>query len=156
MQPILEALKSSYLAAGLTDEQLASVAELATQKIYLPGQTIIRQGDTASDLYVLIDGRVNILTPDGDKLAEIGRGSVLGEIALIDARPRAADAVCIGGAEVAVFDAQALRAKMNADRDMGFVVLANLSRVLCGRLREANLKVDALMEKATDTWHNAL
>ncbi len=153
---ILDALKSTYLAAGLTDEQLAELSELATSRTFLPAQRIIRHGDNASDLFVILEGRVNILTADGDKLAEIGPGATIGEIALIDARPRTADAVCIGTVQAAVFDAKALRNEMNSNREMGFMLLANLSRVLCGRLREANLKVDALMDKATDSWHNAL
>jgi CRP/FNR family cyclic AMP-dependent transcriptional regulator len=153
---ILEALKSTYLAAGLTETQLASISELATERNFMPASRIIKQGDTGSDLFVIIQGRVNILTPDGDKLAEVGPGSVLGEISLIDARPRTADAVCIGNVQAAVFDAKILRSHMNQDRDMGFMVLANLSRVLCGRLRDTNAKVDALIDKTADTWKNAL
>jgi len=45
---------------------------------------------------------------------------------------------------------------MNANREWGFVVLANLSRVLAGRLRVANDKIDELYDKTTDTWDNAL
>ncbi len=152
----LEALRSTYLASGLTDDQLASVSELATHRGFDPGACMIRRGDTGSDLFVILEGRINILGPEGDKLAEIGPGSVIGEISLIDARPRTADAVTVGFVRAAVFDAKELRAKMNTDRDMGFMVLANLSRVLCGRLRDADEKMVALMDKASDSWTNAL
>jgi hypothetical protein len=42
---------------------------------------------------------------------------------------------------------------MNSRREIGFVILANLARVLSGRLRLADAKIDLLSDG--DAWKNA-
>jgi CRP/FNR family transcriptional regulator/CRP/FNR family cyclic AMP-dependent transcriptional regulator len=152
----IDALKKTYLVVGLSDAQIEEIASLATMRRFLPQETLIRSGEQSSDLYLILEGRLNVLTSDGQKLSEVGPGSILREIALIDARPRTANVVCTGLVDAAVIPAKELRARMNANREWGFVVLANLSRVLAGRLRVANDKIDELYDKTTDTWDNAL
>jgi len=152
----IESLKKTYLVVGLSDEQVQEIASLATLRRFSPQETLIRAGEQSSDLYVILDGRLNVLTKDGEKLSEVGPGSLIGEIALIDARPRTANVVCVGLVDAAVIPAKELRAKMNQQRDWGFIVLANLSRVLAGRLRVANERIEELYDKTTDSWDNAL
>ena len=41
---------------------------------------------------------------------------------------------------------------MWAQKDVGFIMLANLSRVLCGRLRQASSMIDTLMDATADPW----
>jgi CRP-like cAMP-binding protein len=152
----IQTFKKNYLCSGLTDEQVQEIVDLATLRRLTAQEQLIKAGEQSSDLYVVMNGRVNVLTPDGDKLSEIGPGSVLGEISLIDARPRTADVICIGLVDVAVIPAGELRRRINQNREWGFIVLANLSRVLAGRLRQANEKIDELFDKVSDTWDNAL
>ncbi|HVL38396.1 MAG TPA: cyclic nucleotide-binding domain-containing protein [Fimbriimonadaceae bacterium] len=151
----LSVFKQNYLVSGLSDEQVGQIAALATVETFLAGETVTRIGEDNADLYVILDGRVNVLTADGDKLGEAGPGSVLGEIGLIDARPRTANTVTVGLTRAARLPARELRSLMNGNRDLGFVVLANLARVLCGRLRMANARLDELIDKTTDAWEHA-
>jgi CRP/FNR family transcriptional regulator/CRP/FNR family cyclic AMP-dependent transcriptional regulator len=152
----IEALKKTYLVVGLTDSQVDEIASLATLKRFSPQETLVRAGEQSGDLYVILNGRLNVLTKDGEKLSEVGPGSLIGEIALIDARPRTANVVCVGLVDAAVIPAKDLRAKMNQNKEWGFIVLANLARVLAGRLRVANEKIDELYDKTSDDWDNAL
>ena len=152
----LETFKKNYLVVGLSDDHVNQIASLATLKRCTAQERLVRAGELNSDLYVVLNGRLVVLTPDGDKLSEVGPGSVIGEIALIDARPRTADVVCVGLVDLAVIPAPALRQAMNSNREWGFTVLANLSRVMAGRLRQANQKIDELYDKTSDTWDNAL
>ncbi len=151
----LEAFRKNYLVVGLTNDQLKDLAGLAELRRFIARDHLITAGQKSADMFIILDGRVNVLMPDGDKLAEIGPGAVLGEVALLDSGPRSANAVCIGSVEVAYFDANALRGYLNTHRDLGFVVLINLARVICGRLRDANSKIDTLMDQ-TEIWKNAL
>jgi len=48
-----------------------------------PGATLVEQGDTGSDLYLLLDG-VLLVEVDGEPVAEIGPGAVLGERAVLE------------------------------------------------------------------------
>jgi CRP-like cAMP-binding protein len=56
------------------------------------GQTLFRVGDPGDVMYVLITGKADVLV--GDEVIETaGPGALLGELALIDAAPRAATVV---------------------------------------------------------------
>lgn len=54
-----------------------------------PGDILIRQGAMPDDVYVLEDGTVEV-TRDGERIATLGAGDVVGEIALVDPQRRTA------------------------------------------------------------------
>ncbi|HEY3724002.1 MAG TPA: cyclic nucleotide-binding and patatin-like phospholipase domain-containing protein [Acidimicrobiia bacterium] len=67
----------------------------ALEPLAVPGGTVlIREGDPADCLYLVAAGRLRVVTtdPDGEEreLAEIGRGDLVGEMALITQRARTA------------------------------------------------------------------
>ena len=60
------------------------------------GQEILKEGDTGESFYVLTTGKIRIWVEgfDGDQhLADLGPGSVFGEIAALNAEPRTATVV---------------------------------------------------------------
>lgn len=154
MSELVEVFKKTYLAVGLSTDEAAEIAAIAEVKSYLAGELIIRQGEKSGDLFVILEGKVNVITQGGEKLGEAGAGSVLGEIALLDDQPRSADAVCVGLTKAARFPAKEFRSLLNKNRSMGFIVLANLGRVICTRLRNASDRIDHLMGQ--DVWKGAL
>src|ERR1700728_5274977 len=57
------------------------------------GQVIFRQGDAGEGLFVVVSGRLRIsVAADGPErvLYDLGRGSIVGDMALLTDRPRAA------------------------------------------------------------------
>ncbi|MBI3720996.1 MAG: cyclic nucleotide-binding domain-containing protein, partial [Fimbriimonas ginsengisoli] len=135
-------------------EAVKRIADLSRLETYLAGESLIQVGEKSGDLYVILEGQVSIVTEAGDRLAEAGPGSVLGEVALIDDQPRSAAAVATGLTRAARLPAGELRAFMKQNRDIGFTVLANLAAVLCHRLRNADRKIDAL--NCQDPWRGSL
>lgn len=64
--------------------------EHAPERLTLePGSTLVEQGETSKDLYLLLDG-VLAVEVDGDEVAEIGPGAVLGERAVLEGGQRTA------------------------------------------------------------------
>ena len=56
------------------------------------GMTLFKAGDPADFVYILIDGQANLLV--GKTVVEVAvRGNLLGEVALIDGKPRSATVV---------------------------------------------------------------
>ena len=84
-----------------------------------------------------------------DEIAEVGPGSVLGEISLLDQEPRSATVVSSGNSKVAVIPADKLRMMMRHDMGMRCVMLENLARLICQRLRTANVQLDGVVAGAT-------
>jgi CRP-like cAMP-binding protein len=95
------------------EENLAKI--LAHSKVLEFGAraTIIKEGDAARDLFVLLEGEVEVIRPgrtgNDEWMSEIGAVSVFGEAALVDDQPRAARVVSRGPVHVLKVPIQALR-----------------------------------------------
>ena len=85
-------MHAAFLPRDTVRLQLARSGAV-TRLHYLPGQTIVRQGDTGARFYIVVTGRVAVVRdgPDGDvPLAELGRGEHFGELALLQSGRRTA------------------------------------------------------------------
>ena len=150
-----DVFKKNYLVAGLSDEEIDKIAELAEFGCLLADECLIKKDDKSSDLFVILEGVVCVYTDKGDKLGDCGPGSVIGEVALVDAGPRSATALCMGQVKFARLPAKELRAYMSQNREVGFTMLANLSRVLSMRLRQSATVMEDLRAKTFDHWEHA-
>ena len=85
-----------------------------------PDEVVIRKGDTTDTTYVIIDGRVAVMSGNGagpgsgDVIAELGSGQVFGEIAPLLGQARTADVVALTDVELMVIESDALRAQLGA------------------------------------------
>lgn len=64
-----------------------------TQKTYKTGDVILRQGQTGSSAYIIESGRVEILMEHDGRVQTLGTrgpGTMIGEMAIVDAAPRTA------------------------------------------------------------------
>lgn len=142
---VRKAIADSYLAQGLTDESVSRLHGIAELRRFRDGQFIMEQFDENRDLMLLKEGAAEILAVTGEPIGEIHPGSVFGEIALIDGKPRAATVVSRGESEVVVFPEMPLRELLRSDPVMMNVALMNLCRTLCARLRSSNQYMAVLL-----------
>lgn len=80
---------------GLDDDELQEVAHLTELRTYPPNYILCHEGAYEDVLYIIAEGRVLISkkTVDGEDeqiLRVVGRGDIVGEMALIQSAPRAA------------------------------------------------------------------
>jgi CRP/FNR family transcriptional regulator, cyclic AMP receptor protein len=85
-------LRSIELLATLSDDDLARIATFATETSAPEGQTLMREGDYATDLVGIEEGSADVVR-DGGTIASLGAGDVVGEIALIEKSRRSASVV---------------------------------------------------------------
>lgn len=137
-----QALRDNYLFRGLSNAHIDEILALANTKTFLGGDTILRQFGRDNDLMVVLKGEALIKTFSGDPIADVGPGSVLGEVSLIDTEPRSATVVARHECTVAVIPAEGLQNLMKHDIGMRCVMMENLAKVLCQRLRTANVQLD--------------
>ena len=92
---------------GFDDDDLTRVATLANEIEVEEGTGLIDQGRRPSlECYVILQGRANV--QDGDEhVATLQEGSMVGEMALIDHRPRSATVVAETPMTLLAFDTKA-------------------------------------------------
>jgi hypothetical protein len=71
------------------------------------GDTLVEQGEAGADLYLIVDG-VFVVERDGEEIAEVGPGAIVGEQALLGGGTRTATLRARTAARVAVLAADAI------------------------------------------------
>jgi CRP-like cAMP-binding protein len=82
------------LFASFSSGELREAVRLMDEVDVKAGRVLIEEGRTGGECFIVIDGRVEVRR-DGQRIAEAGPGDVLGELALLDKKPRNASAVAI-------------------------------------------------------------
>jgi CRP/FNR family cyclic AMP-dependent transcriptional regulator len=89
-------LRSIPMFEGLSDDDLMILSEGMTERRFLAGEKIFDQGDRGTEMFIVIEGLVNIHLPGEAarrvSLKDVGRGEHFGELALFDDKPRSATA----------------------------------------------------------------
>jgi CRP-like cAMP-binding protein len=142
----LHAKQDLFREQKLSSLEINFLSTLSKEKRLAAGEVLFREGDPGEHLYVVLEGQVRIsknLSGAGEEaLAIMGRGDYFGEMALIDEKPRSADARAHDdGAVVLAIPSEALRNIL----DPGKVSSLRLLKILCGliskRLREIDDKL---------------
>ena len=99
----------------------------------LAGETLFREGDEGDRMYVVLEGRMDILV--GDTIVETAsEGGIVGEMALIDDAPRAATVVATTLCRLVAVDRKRFHSLVQSDPAFGTHVM----KVLADRLRNMN------------------
>lgn len=77
-----EHLRQVPLFSNLSAKELDAVGQTATELDYEPGRVLMREGERAHEMFVLVDGTVEV-TKNGDHIADVGAGGFVGEMALL-------------------------------------------------------------------------
>ena len=90
--PKVQMLSKVPIFSGLSEGQLRDITSLLTPVDVKAGTTLARQGDFGKEFFVIISGTANVVR-DGETLAKLGPGDVVGEISIIDGGQRTATVV---------------------------------------------------------------
>ncbi len=128
-------LRPLVLFHDLPDDELALVAEACQTVALQPGEVLFRAGDMGDGLYIITAGIMRV-ERGGDIIATLGRGEVVGELAVMDKLPRSADAVADQSARLLKLASGALDDLLSKHGALA----RNLFHVVTRRLRETNAR----------------
>jgi CRP/FNR family cyclic AMP-dependent transcriptional regulator len=85
----IAALASIELFAGLSKKELAAIDRLMTPINIKAGKEVIKEGTAGREAFILVEGTASVWR-NGKLIASVGKGAVLGEVALLANRARTA------------------------------------------------------------------
>ena len=101
-----ERLRDVAFFEGFTDQDLTRVASLADEVEAEEGAELTDQGRPGLECFVILDGRASVLVAE-EHVATLEKGSMVGEMALIDHRPRSATVIAETPMTLLAFDTKA-------------------------------------------------
>ncbi len=85
-------LKQIPIFSHLSDEEANRLAAFATETSVADGQILMKQGDYSTELIGIQEGTADVLR-DGNKIASLKEGDLIGEMGLLQREPRSADVI---------------------------------------------------------------
>ncbi|MCD4829140.1 MAG: GGDEF domain-containing protein [Candidatus Cloacimonetes bacterium] len=113
-EALLGQLQSNFLFHSITPDVLKQIDEAYFRhQIFHKGDILIRPEDASYEIFLIIEGFVEIIKSKSDKtreqLLQKGPGEFLGEVSLLLSVPRNATVTCITDVEVFIVSAQDMR-----------------------------------------------
>ena len=110
--------------------------------LYRDGEVIIKQGTVGDCLYVIQQGKVDVISEKGAteiKIAELGEKDFFGEMALFEKDVRSCTVKAHGDTKVLTLDKKGFYKTIQNDPSLAFNLLEKMSN----RLRQVDQKVSA-------------
>ena len=128
----LDLLRRISFLAGCSDRELDRIARMADDVTVPAGHVLMREGETGREVFLVVDGWATIVV-GGTRVAVVGPGQFVGEMALLEHRPRTATVIAntemhlliVGPAEFGTFSRQSH-------------IAAGMTETLARRLRDAD------------------
>jgi len=141
-----EILRNLPFLEGAGPDVLEGLAKAAVERSFQPGQVILQEGSTGRELYLIVEGLVEVVKGhDAEEtvLARRGPGDFFGEMGLIEASPRFATIRALEPTRLLELSEHELRSALVQQP----LLLFRVTQVLSARLREADLQMIADLQR---------
>ena len=120
-----------------------------SQLVFSPGQRIFSQGDLGTEMFIIQEGEVEIIKHIGGAshlLSRLEKGDFFGEMALLEAMPRTAEAVAVTDVRVVAINGSRFDEMLRRNPEVAVRIIRKYSK----RLREANELLEKLVGREVD------
>jgi signal transduction histidine kinase len=138
----------SYFLDLLASIDRSLLDKLMSEHKYARGEIIFKEGDRGDSMYLIRSGRVVVVKGDLDLEASAttptilgyrGPGEIIGEMALLEGRPRSASIIAVERLRMLKISRESFQELLNSEPALGMSIMASLS----ARLRAADTVRDA-------------
>jgi CRP/FNR family cyclic AMP-dependent transcriptional regulator len=145
-----ELLRRYPFFALLTDEQLKALAIIAEEKTYPKDTLLLKENTAANKLILLIEGDVDLIYSGGSEgaisnalVGSIAPGEMLGVSSIIEPYIYISSARATMPVKVVEIDGAAVRALMQVDKILGYVLMRNVAAAVLERLKYTEVELAA-------------
>ena len=144
-QSVERILQELPFFAGMKQEHVATLAGCAKNSSFSAEETVFRQGEEADFIYVIREGKiavdVDVITEGAVTIQTLEADEVLGWSWLIPPYIWNFSARAVEPVRALALDARCLRAKCEADADLGYALLKRFAEVIVVRLRATRMQL---------------
>ena len=126
-----------------------------SQLSFSAGDHIFEQGDLGTEMFIIQEGTVEIIKHIGTEkhlLSRLEKGDFFGEMALLEAMPRTADAIAASDVRVVAINGSRFDEMLRKNPEVAVRIIRKYSK----RLREANTLLEKLVGREVDVDHVGL
>jgi CRP-like cAMP-binding protein len=138
-----QVLRGAMLFASLSDTEIEAVAAICRERKLTRGEVLAEQGAPGDEFFVVTQGFLEISVAGGESasqvLVNLGRGQIIGEMALLDQGPRSATVRAVSEATVQVIRRVDFEALCDQNTRIGYIVMRDIAADLSFKLRHRNL-----------------
>ncbi len=145
-----ELLRRYPFFASLDEKQLEAIAEISQEKSHSKGTLLVKENTNATVLALLMEGDIDLIFSGGGEgaisnalVGSIAPGEVYGVSSLIDPYRYTATAKATIPVKVIEVDGLALRALVEKDWKMGYIMMRNVAIAVLERLRYTQVELAA-------------
>ncbi|MEL7399007.1 MAG: cyclic nucleotide-binding domain-containing protein [Pseudomonadota bacterium] len=139
---------------GLSESQLREIFKRLQRVSYREGEVIFKEGDCASYIYIVEQGRVKLVFDEhGVYLtkAELEPGMCFGETSVIGIQPHSATTIAMEDCELLILSGETLGELFETDKALFSILILNIARESCRRLYKTNKQLVELLSENTDS-----
>ena len=157
-------LKAFLLATpffgGLADASLDLLISMLVERRFDAGAAIVAEGEPGRSMFVVHAGDL-VVSKLGDsgrsiRMTDLGPGDFFGEMTLIEMQNRSATVVAETETVLYELTARNLYAYYKADIHAYVIVMQNINRELCRRLRRADNRIAEVADASRDTLSDVM
>jgi CRP-like cAMP-binding protein len=139
---------------GLDDQALDRIIAMLAERRFLAGSNVFKEGDTGRSMYVIGQGEI-VMCRHGEsghqvKLVRLHEGDFFGETTLIEMQPRPYTAQVASDASLFELTNMDLYKLYREDVKAYVLVLQNINRELCRRLRKSDMRIIEIADETGD------
>lgn len=135
----VDVLKRAFLFESLSKTQIEEIVQLGQEKNFRAGEEIIKQGNRAETVHILLNGRISVRVKDNEETDLMAKtlqlpGAVFGTVALVEPYVYNVTAEAVSEATTFAIEAFRLAETMRANSVVGFEIMSSLCRSYLHRL----------------------
>jgi serine phosphatase RsbU (regulator of sigma subunit) len=142
----IEVLRSLTFLKEANTDIIEGLVEAAVERSFQPGQIIFQEGSTGRELYLIVEGTIEVVKGHGADemvLARHGPGDFFGEMSFIEDNPRFATIRALEPTRLLEFSEQNLRSVLLRQPQLLYGMVQELS----ARLRRADMQMIADLQR---------
>ncbi len=151
----IQFLQQVGLFKSLSEKALLDLAAVTIEQAYPAKTTVFKEGDKGDALYIVKSGKINILKRNSagidSVLVTLGKGAVIGDMAIIDEQPRSASIATVQDCSFLILTKDDFRNLLANVPEIAFQIL----KLTTERLRATNVHLKEL-EASTNKMEDVI